>query len=64
MPPTIADQLADGGRLVAVVRQGRGLGQGTVFVREHGVLSGRTAFDAATPFLPGFMRKPAFVFPA
>lgn len=62
VPPAIADQLADGGRLVAVVRQPRGLGRGTVYMREHGTLSGRPAFDAATPVLPGFVRKPAFTF--
>lgn len=65
VPPAIADQLADGGRLAAVVREGpRGVGRGTVFMREHGVLSGRRAFDAATPLLPGLARKPSFVFPA
>src|SRR3546814_4517402 len=52
VPPEIADQLAEGGRLVAVLRQPRGLGLGTVFVREHGTLTGRAAFDAATPLLP------------
>ncbi|MET4697903.1 protein-L-isoaspartate(D-aspartate) O-methyltransferase [Constrictibacter sp. MBR-5] len=62
VPPAIADQLAEGGRLVAVVRQPRGMGLGTLFMREHGTLSGRAAFDAATPLLPGFARKPAFVF--
>ena len=62
VPPAIADQLAEGGRLVAVVRQRRGMGLGTLFMREHGTLSGRAAFDAATPLLPGFARKPAFVF--
>ena len=62
VPPAIADQLAEGGRLVAVVRQPRGMGLGSLFMREHGTLSGRAAFDAATPLLPGFARKPAFVF--
>lgn len=62
VPPAIAAQLAEGGRLVAVVRQPRGMGLGTLFMREHGTLSGRAAFDAATPLLPGFARKPAFVF--
>ncbi|MFN4089629.1 MAG: protein-L-isoaspartate O-methyltransferase family protein [Alphaproteobacteria bacterium] len=64
VPPAVADQLAEGGRLVAVMGRPRGLGQGTLFMREHGTLSGRPAFDAATPVLPGFARKPAFVFPA
>ena len=62
VPPAIAGQLAEGGRLVAVVRQPRGMGLGMVYMREHGTLTGRAAFDAATPLLPGFARKPAFVF--
>src|SRR3546814_3236655 len=40
VPPEIADQLAEGGRLVAVLRQPRGLGLGSGFVREQGTLTG------------------------
>ena len=63
VPPALQEQVAkDGGRLVAVVRDPRGVGHGTLFLREHGVLSDRPDFDASTPLLPGFARRPSFVF--
>jgi protein-L-isoaspartate(D-aspartate) O-methyltransferase len=62
VPDAIARQLADGGRLVAVVQQENGLGQGTVMTRTGGVLSQRSSFDAAVPLLPGFQAEPSFVF--
>jgi protein-L-isoaspartate(D-aspartate) O-methyltransferase len=60
IPETIARQLADGGRLVAVV--GEGVGQGTLMTRNRGILAQRPAFDAATPILPDFVQEPGFVF--
>ena len=62
IPDGITDQLAEGGRLVAVKRSGAGLGQATVVTRFGDICSPRVVFDAATPFLPGFEPKPAFVF--
>ena len=62
IPASLSDQLAEGGRLVAVVRGERGLGRGMLFLREGGLFSGRAVFDAATPLLPGFAREPGFVF--
>ncbi len=62
VPPALQEQLAEGGRLVTVLRQPQGVGRGTLFMREHGVFSGRPLFDAATPYLPGFVREPGFVF--
>ncbi|MDH3594605.1 MAG: protein-L-isoaspartate O-methyltransferase [Rhodospirillales bacterium] len=62
VPQTIYDQLAEGGRLVAVVRDQAGLGRGTLMQRIAGVPSHRVLFDAATPFLPGFTREVGFVF--
>ncbi len=62
VPQTIYDQLAEGGRLVAVVREPAGLGRGTLMQRIAGAPSSRVLFDAATPFLPGFTRKAGFVF--
>lgn len=69
IPTGIADQLAEGGRLVAVVEGrprpgaiGRWPGRGVLVTRFGGVLSRREVFDAGTPVLPGFERKPAFVF--
>ena len=62
IPPTIAAQLAEGGRMAAVIRPDSGPGRATLTTRTGGVLGTRVMFDAATPVLPGFTRKPAFVF--
>jgi protein-L-isoaspartate(D-aspartate) O-methyltransferase len=61
LPPSLSDQLKEGGRLVAVMGAGR-TGQGTVFRRTAKGFSGYPLFDAAAPVLPGFTRAPAFVF--
>ena len=60
--PAILDQLADGGRLAAVVRADGGLGHGTLFTRHGEAVSRRPVFDAATPLLPGFEKAPSFTF--
>ena len=62
VPPAIGDQLAEGGRLVTVVRDRAGIGRATLMQRTPGAISSRTLFDAATPFLPGFAREAGFVF--
>jgi protein-L-isoaspartate(D-aspartate) O-methyltransferase len=62
MPAEIGAQLAEGGRLVAVIKPGAGMGRATLTTRIGGVLAHRVLFDAATPLLPGFLPKPAFVF--
>lgn len=62
VPPKIAEQLAEGGRLVAVVRAGPGMGLATLMMRAEGMLSQRPVFDAAAPFLPGMQGVPSFVF--
>lgn len=62
VPDAILEQLAEGGRLVAVIVGDHGIGKGTLFVRSAGVTSHRVVFDAATPLLPGFAAKPGFVF--
>lgn len=62
VPASLLGQLADGGRLVAVV------GEGEVAKAQLVTVSGasaamRNAFDASVAALPGFTRKkPAFVF--
>ena len=61
LPEEIAAQLADGGRLAAVVRSSM-VGRATLAVRGGGVTSRRVLFDAGTPVLSGFAAKPAFVF--
>ncbi len=62
IPDGIVAQLAEGGRLVTVVKSGAGMGRATLMNRVKGVLSRRPLFDAATPLLPGFARAPSFVF--
>ena len=61
LPDAIIDQLKDGGRLVAVVREA-GLGRAVVWRRTGGTYAQRTLFEAAAPLLPTFGRKPVFVF--
>ena len=58
----IASQLADGGRLLAVVRPGNAVGRAIVATRTGGVLARRAIFDAASPILPSFLPKPSFEF--
>jgi len=62
VPSEIASQLAEEGRLLAIVKPGNGVGRATLTIRTGGVLARRVIFDAATPLLPGFLPKPAFVF--
>ena len=62
VPATLQEQLAEGGRLVTVVRRPSGFGRGVLFERERGLVSDRPVFDAASPVLPEFARRPGFVF--
>lgn len=62
IPAGISAQLAEGGRLVAVVKPQSGPGRATIVTRTGGVLATRVMFDAATPLLPGFAKEPAFTF--
>ncbi|MGO9483501.1 MAG: protein-L-isoaspartate O-methyltransferase family protein [Rhodomicrobium sp.] len=60
-PKELLDQLAEGGRLVTIVRKGW-LGHAYLFTKASGAVSGRPIFDAGAEFLPGFEPKPEFVF--
>ncbi len=64
VPPAIAAQLADGGRLATVIGPGaRGRGPRAVLGRRAGgSFSLADAFDCATAPLPAFQPAPAFVF--
>ncbi len=62
VPPELLSQLAEGGRLAAVVRPGEGLGRATIFTKRAGIVSARTVFDAGTPYVEGFEPKQEFVF--
>jgi len=59
----IVAQLADNGRMVAVMRdKAHLLGRGVLYLKTAGVLSRRDVFDAGTPFLPGFQPVETFTF--
>jgi protein-L-isoaspartate(D-aspartate) O-methyltransferase len=62
VPIEISSQLAEDGRLVAIVRPGDTIGRAVLVIRAGGLLARRVIFDAATPWLPGFSPRPAFVF--
>ncbi|UCI33810.1 protein-L-isoaspartate O-methyltransferase family protein [Mesorhizobium sp. B4-1-4] len=61
VPATLLDQLAEGGRLVAVEGQGNS-GVARLFFKSGGIVTGRRAFNAAIKPLPGFEREHAFEF--
>ena len=62
IPQTLLQQLADGGRLVAVVAGETGVGRGTLVLRTGNTFSSRVLFDASVGPLPGLQAKPGFVF--
>ncbi len=63
VPPPLIDQLAEGGRMVAVVRgAGEVVGRATLWIKLRGEISHRVLFDAAIPPLPGIETKSAFEF--
>ena len=61
VPKALEAQLAEGGRLAAVVRE-KGVGRATVFERDRGLVGRRQVFDAAITVLPGFASERGFVF--
>jgi protein-L-isoaspartate(D-aspartate) O-methyltransferase len=62
VPQAVIGQLAEGGRLVAVLGSHE-MGRAWVYTRNGGALSERSAFDASVAALPGFApARPAFVF--
>lgn len=63
VPHRILDQLADGGRLVTVVRTDpAATGQGVLYTRTGDLFAHRVLFDANCHYLPGFAPRPQFVF--
>ena len=65
VPDKIKSQLAPNGRLVAVVSRRTPMGtvgSAVLITRHDSSFSSQNLFDAATPFLPGFEEKKAFVF--
>jgi protein-L-isoaspartate(D-aspartate) O-methyltransferase len=62
VPQAIYDQLAEGGRLVSVIKQPPEPGRASLMRRSGQSVSRRVLFDANSPLLPGFTREPGFVF--
>ncbi len=63
IPQKIKEQLNDGGRLVAVVREtNNAVGKATLVERRGDHFSQRVLFDSGTPFLKGFAPQNDFVF--
>ena len=60
-PESLLGQLSDGGRLVAIQRNGAA-GRAVIYLNHEGALGERSAFDASVPVLPGFEKPPRFVF--
>ncbi len=60
-PDTLLAQLAEGGRLVVVMKSGT-QGHACLFLKEHGVAGCRPGFDADVPLLAGFKKAMGFIF--
>ena len=61
LPDTLTEQLAEGGRLVAVEGSGNA-GVARVYLKSNGVVTGRRTFNAAVKPLPGFEGMSKFEF--
>ena len=60
VPTTLTSQLAEGGRLVAVVKDGQS--RAWLYLKENGQVGKRPDFDADVPLLAGFKKAMGFVF--
>jgi len=61
VPEAWIEQLAEGGRLGVIVRDGP-TGQARIYLKSGGSAAYRVAFDAAPPVVPGLSRPRAFAF--
>lgn len=61
VPDSWFAQLADGGRLAVIVKDGP-IGRATVFTKTGNAVGDRVEFDAHAPYLQGFAPEPTFVF--
>jgi protein-L-isoaspartate(D-aspartate) O-methyltransferase len=62
VPSSIFEQLADGGRLLAIIDSGDGIGRATLFVKLSGNISDRDIFDIRVRRLQEFDKLQEFVF--
>lgn len=61
VPEAWLTQLTEGGRLVAIVRDGAA-GSARLYTKSRGICGYRTLFDAQPMIVPGLEQAPAFVF--
>ncbi len=61
VPEAVLEQLKDGGRLVAILSDGR-TSRALVWQRTGSAISASDGFDATAPYLPGFEPVQRFVF--
>jgi len=59
-PEILLSQLAEGGRLVAVLKDGQS--RAWLFLKQNGQIGRRPVFDAEVPVLAGFKKAMGFVF--
>ncbi|MBT6537417.1 MAG: protein-L-isoaspartate O-methyltransferase [Rhodospirillaceae bacterium] len=62
MSDAVLSQLAEGGRLCAIVGGAAGTCAATLFVKSGGIVSSRELFDASVPGLPEFELEEGFTF--
>jgi protein-L-isoaspartate(D-aspartate) O-methyltransferase len=62
VPAAIIAQLAEGGRLMAIIHGEHGLGRGTLFLKAGGSVSRRVVFDGSVKLLPDFAPVAGFRF--
>jgi len=60
VPDTLTAQLAEGGRLVAVVKDGQS--RAWLYLKQNGQVGKRPDFDADVPLLAGFKKAMGFIF--
>jgi protein-L-isoaspartate(D-aspartate) O-methyltransferase len=60
VPDTLLAQLAEGGRLVCVLKDGQS--RSWLYLKENGQVGRRPDFDADVPVLAGFKKAMGFVF--
>jgi protein-L-isoaspartate(D-aspartate) O-methyltransferase len=61
VPEAWLAQLAPGGRLGVIVRQGAA-GSARIYTNAEGAIAYRSVFDAAPPVAPGLRKPPSFTF--
>lgn len=61
IPASLTAQLSEGGRMVAIVREGE-RSSAWLYEKLNGEIKGRPDFDAHAALLPGFAKTPEFVF--